>query len=112
MILSTYKTKGKKAMPINKRQLRLTLTAILESYQIDSLALEAKLVEATAEFIDRTEKRQDPVEVRKDIVRTMLGDAGTYAKFEATVERVAALIRVTPDGTDTWNAVIKFIMAK
>ena len=99
-------------MTTDKRQLRLTISAILESYEIDNLALEGKLTDAIVSFYDQTGRGLDPVKVRGNILDGMLSFIDKQRQYELMSERIAKAVRVTPNGSDTWNDVIRFCVTK
>lgn len=90
----------------NKRQLRLVISAVLESRKIDDLALESLLSDAVFRFVDETGKGKDPAKSRGDIVTGMLHFRSQYAEYETMSERIEKALRLHPDGGDNWNAVI------
>ena len=99
-------------MNTDKRQLRLTISEILQAQGIDDLALEARLTDAVCTFFDEAKSCKDPVKTRKDILAGMLEYKSKYSKYEATADRIAQIIRVTPDGSDAWAAVVRFVANK
>jgi hypothetical protein len=99
-------------MSTNKRQLRLTISAILESYNIDNLAVEGKLVDAVTMFFEQTGKGIDPVKVRGNILDGMLSFLDKQRQYEQMTERIAKSVKVTPNGSDKWNEIIRFCVQK
>lgn len=99
-------------MQTDKRQLRLTISAILESHGIDDLALEGKITDAVIVFFDQTKKGIDPVKVRGDILSGMLSYLDKQRQYEQMTNRIAQAVKVTPNGSDTWNEVIKFCISQ
>lgn len=90
----------------NRRQLRLTINAVLEKYKIDNLALEGVLTDAITKFVDDTKAGKDPVKVRLSILDGILHFSGKYHDYELMTERVEVALRLHPDGGDAWNAVV------
>ncbi len=103
--------KDQKMATTDARQFRLTISAILESYGIDNLALESKLVESARIFFEETKKGKEPVQTRKDIVDALLEDAGKYAAYERMNERIEVALRLHPDGGDKWNKVTNYCLS-
>jgi hypothetical protein len=99
-------------MNTDKRQLRLTISSILESHNIDDLALETKLVDAIVMFFDQTGRGIDSVKVRGNILDGMLSYLDKQRQYEQMTERIARAVRVTPDGSDKWNEIIRFCIMK
>lgn len=93
-------------MSTNKRQLRLTINAVLEKYKIENLALEGVLTDTITKYVDDTKAGKDPVKVRLSILDGILHFAGKYHEYELMNERVEKALRLHPDGSDNWNAVI------
>ena len=96
----------------DKRQLRLLISAILESHGIDNMALESKLADAAMTFFDQTKKGLDAAKVRGNILDGMLTYLDKQRQYEQMSNRIAVAIKVTPNGGDSWNEVIKFCMKK
>jgi len=96
----------------NKRQLRLTISAVLEKYKIENLALEGVLTDAITKYVDETKAGKDPVKVRLSILDGILHFAGKYHEYELMTERVEKALRLHPDGSDNWNAVIDHCNAR
>jgi hypothetical protein len=99
-------------MNTDKRQLRLTISSILESHNIDDLALETKLVDAIVMFFDQTGRGIDSVKVRGNILDGMLSYLDKQRQYEQMAERITKACRVSPDGSDNWNEVIRFCIAR
>jgi hypothetical protein len=91
---------------INKRQLRLVITAVHESKGIDDLALDGLVTDAVCRFFEETKSGREPVKVRQDIVDGLLHYADKYRTYEIMSERIEKALLLTPDGGDNWNAVI------
>lgn len=96
----------------DKRQLRLTFSAILKHYGLDSLEAEIKLTEAAATFFEQTKKGIDPVKVRGDILDGVLSYLDDQRQHEAMENRIAQAVKVTPNGSDTWNAIVKWCIQR
>jgi hypothetical protein len=96
-------------MTTNKRQLGMTFRGILDAAGIDDLALEIRLTEAAVKFFDGV---KDPAKVRSDILTGMIGYAQAGQAFADMEERIEKNLHVTPDGSDAWNEVVKWIMKK
>lgn len=99
-------------MNTDKRQLRYLISAILQSYSIDDLAIETKLVDAVTSFFEQTRQGKDPVKVRGNILDGMLSFLDKQRQYEQMAERITKAVRVSPDGSDNWNEVIRFCIAR
>jgi len=97
----------------DKRQLRITIEGILKSYGVDNLALEAKLTDGVMMYFEQTAKPgANPVSVRNDILGAMINFALDSQKHQAMQERVERALKVTPDGSDNWNEIIRWLLKK
>lgn len=96
----------------DKRQLRLTISGILENYGISNLELELKLTDAVYTFDEETKKGSDPVKTRIGILDAMVSNLGAQRQYELMVERISKALLVTPDGGDVWNEVIKWLQKR
>lgn len=90
----------------NKRQLRLTINAVLEKHGIDDLALEGEITEVVSAYYDKTSKGTDPAKARGDILSGILHYKSLYQSYEQMSERIEKAISLHPDGSDKWNEVI------
>lgn len=93
----------------DKRQLRLTISAILESHGIDDLVLEGQVTDAVTLFFDLTGKGKSPVNARRDILEGMLTYLDKQRQYENMNERIEKSLHVRPDGGDKWNEIVKFL---
>jgi len=96
----------------DKRQLRLTISGILESYGISNLELEIKLTDAVFTFDAETKKGSDPVKTRIGILDAMVSNLGAQRQYELMVDRISRALLVSPDGGDTWNEVVKWLQKR
>jgi len=97
----------------DKRQLRLTISAVLKHHGIDDLSIDGHVADAVTSFLDMTlSKGVNPVKARNNILDAMLGYLDDQRRYEQMNERVEAALHVRPDGGDKWNEIIRFLEKK
>lgn len=99
-------------MTTEKRQLRLVISAILEKHGIDNLALEISIVDAVVSFFEQTKRGIEPVKARGNILDGVLHYLDKQREYEQMTNRIAKVVKVTPNGGDAWNEVVRFCIAK
>lgn len=94
------------------RQLTLLVQGILKSYQIDNLQLEMDIVSAVRRL---TEEKKDPakmVEVRGDILSSLLQGARAENELTSMEARVKKVMGISIDGRSRFDEMLRFLIKK